>query len=196
MPLEKTLPVIQEACLAMHPDIVFLQIDPMNYIIWQRYQAHKSALHEIEDYDMRGVEDLQFPRPHSWEECVVNLITIDTLRANNTFLNIDYTKGLSTFSYPYITDEKTVDNLTPWFVQSITDYIVCDNWSPYFDINQALFTTLMGKHKVLLGDMPEILLWQILGNSLSLEDAKDVFKFVLDQISKAKFPVQMQTATI
>jgi len=38
----------------------------------------------------------------------------------------------------------------------------------------------MGKHKVILADMPEVLLRQILGNSLSLEDSKDIFKFVLD----------------
>jgi hypothetical protein len=53
----------------------------------------------------------------------------------------------------------------------------------------------MGKHKVILADMPEVLLRQILGNSLSLEDSKDIFKFVLDQISKAKFPLDMKTAT-
>lgn len=68
----------------------------------------------------------------------------------------------------------------PKFVQAITDYIICDNWSPYYEINQTLFLTLMGKHRVLLGDMPEILLRQILGNSLSLEDAKDIFKYVLE----------------
>lgn len=49
----------------------------------------------------------------------------------------------------------------------------------------------MGKHKVILGDMPEILLRQILGNSLSLEDAKDIFKYALEQIQKAKVPISM-----
>ena len=39
---------------------------------------------------------------------------------------------------------------------------------------------LMGKHKVILGDMPELLLRQIIGNSLSLEDIKDIFKYVLE----------------
>jgi hypothetical protein len=54
----------------------------------------------------------------------------------------------------------------------------------------------MGKHKVILGGMPEILLRQILGNSLSLDDMKDVFKFVLEQISKSGVAVTMETATI
>ena len=66
------------------------------------------------------------------------------------------------------------------FVETITNHIVCDNWSPYYEINQIRFKALMGKHKVILGDMPEILLRQILGNSLSLEDIKDIFKFVLE----------------
>jgi len=38
----------------------------------------------------------------------------------------------------------------------------------------------MGKHKVILGGMPELLLRQIVGNSLSLEDVKDIFKYVLE----------------
>ena len=54
----------------------------------------------------------------------------------------------------------------------------------------------MGKHKVILGDMPELLLRQILGNSLSLDDVKDIFKFVLEQIAKSQVPVTMQTATL
>lgn len=111
-------------------------------------------------------------------------------------MKLDYTKGLATYAYPDHQDEKTHDNLKPKFIQAITDYIICDNWSPYYEINQILFKALMGKHKVVLGDMPEILLRQILGNSISLDDAKDIFKFVLEQISKTSAPITMQTATI
>ena len=136
------------------------------------------------------------PKPLSWEEAVVNLITLDCLRANNTHMKIDYTKAISTFSYPDLQDRRTHDNLRDKFVETITNHIVCDNWSPYYEINQILFKALMGKHKVILGDMPEILLRQILGNSLSLEDIKDIFKFVLEQISKARVPLTMQSATI
>lgn len=131
------------------------------------------------------------PKPLSWEEAVVNLVTLDCLRANNTHMKIDYTKGISTFSYPDLQDRRTHDNLRDKFVETITNHIVCDNWSPYYEINQILFKALMGKHKVILGDMPEILLRQILGNSLSLEDIKDIFKFVLEQISKARVPLTM-----
>jgi hypothetical protein len=142
------------------------------------------------------VENFQDPRPLTWEECVVNLVTLDMLRANNSHMKIDYTKGLATFAYPDIQEKRVHDNLEPKFVEAITNHIICDNWSPYYEINQILYKALMGKHKVILGDMPEILLRQILGNSLSLEDVKDIFKFVLEQISKSKVPMSMHTATI
>ena len=51
------------------------------------------------------------PKPLSWEEAVVNLVTLDCLRANNTHMKIDYTKGISTFSYPDLQDRRTHDNL-------------------------------------------------------------------------------------
>ena len=140
------------------PDLIFLQIDPMPYMVRQRYIAHKCALNEVEEYDEQGVENLMDPKPMSWEEAVVNLITLDCLRANNTHMKIDYTKGISTFSYPDLQDRRTHDNLRDKFVETITNHIVCDNWSPYYEINQILFKALMGKHKVILGDMPEILL--------------------------------------
>ena len=158
--------------------------------------SHKCALNEVEDYDERAIEDLMEPKPATWEEAVVNLITLDMLRANNTHMKIDYTKGLSTYAYPDLQDERTRDNLHPKFIEAITNHIICDNWSPYYEVNQILFKALMGKHKVVLGDMPEVLLRQILGNSLSLDDVKDIFKFVLEQIAKSTVPVTMQTATL
>jgi hypothetical protein len=152
----------------------------MPYLTRQRYMSHKCALNGVEDYDVKAIVDFNEPYPLTWEETVVNLLTLDMIEANNTHMKIDYTKGLVSYAYPDIQDEKTHDNLTPKFIASITNNIICDNWSPFYEVNQILFKALMGKHKVVLGDMPEILLRQILGNSLSLEDLKDVFKFVLE----------------
>lgn len=45
----------------------------------------------------------------------------------------------------------------------------------------------MGKHKVILGDMPELLLRQIIGNSLTIEDVKDMFKLFLNKFLKQMF---------
>jgi len=158
--------------------------------------SHKCALHDVEDYDKKAIENLNFPYPMTWEEAVINLVVFDMLRANQIHMMLDYSKGLATYAYPDLQDKRTHDNLKDKFVQAITDYVVCDNWSPYYEINQVLYKALIGKHKVVLGDMPEVLLRQILGNSLSLDDVKDIFKFVLEQISKAKFPLTMQTASL
>ena len=44
--------------------------------------AHKCALKEIEDYDIKGVENIDPSQPHAWEECVVNLVVLDMLKNN------------------------------------------------------------------------------------------------------------------
>jgi len=40
-PVEKTIPLMQEASLAHRPEIIFLQLDPMNYLLRQRFMGHK-----------------------------------------------------------------------------------------------------------------------------------------------------------
>ena len=82
------------------PDLIFLQMEPMPYITRQRYMAHKCALNEVEDYSVKAVENLNDPKPLTWEECVVNLLTLDMLRANNTHMKLDYTKGVVSYPYP------------------------------------------------------------------------------------------------
>ena len=82
------------------PDLIFLQMEPMPYITRQRYMAHKCALNEVEDYSVKAVENPNDPKPLTWEECVVNLLTLDMLRANNTHMKLDYTKGVVSYPYP------------------------------------------------------------------------------------------------
>ena len=120
--------------------------------------SHKCALNDVEDYEVKAIEDLGAPNPLTWEEAVVNLLVLDMLRANNTHMKIDYTKGVVAYAYPDIQEQRVHDNLKDKFVEAITNHVICDNWSPYYEINQILFKALMGKHKVILGDMPEILL--------------------------------------
>lgn len=54
----------------------------------------------MEDYDKKAIENLNFPFPMTWEEAVVNLITVDMLRANQIHMKLDYTKGVCTYAYP------------------------------------------------------------------------------------------------
>jgi len=64
--------------------------------------AHKCALKEVEDYDVKGIETIDPLKPLSWEECVVNLVVLDMLKENKDHQSLDYTKGFSTYSYPYL----------------------------------------------------------------------------------------------
>ena len=74
--------IFTEAVGKTQPDLIFLQMEPMPYIVRQRFMAHKCALYDVEDYDVKGVKNLNFPGPYTWQEAVVNLVTIDMLRAN------------------------------------------------------------------------------------------------------------------
>lgn len=42
-----------------------------------------------------------------------------------------------------------------------------------------LYAGLMGKHKVMLGGMPETLYKMILGQSLSIQEMRDIFRTVI-----------------
>jgi len=118
--------VFAEAVTKTMPDLVFLQMDPMPFIVRQRYLAHKCALHEIEDYDIKGVENLNHPAPYTWQEAVVNLITIDMLRTNQTHMLLDYTKGVCTYAYPDLQSQRERDNNHDKFIEAVTDHIICD----------------------------------------------------------------------
>lgn len=165
-----------------YPDLIFLQIDPMPYVTRQRYLSHKCALNNVEGYDIKGVENLNEPKPISFEECIVDLLVLDMASANQVPSKLDYTKGFVTYNYPNLQLRSTTDNITDKLIGAITNYIVADKWSPYHEINQLLYECLMGKQKVLLGDMPEILLRRILGNTLSIKQVRDIFKLVLNKI--------------
>jgi hypothetical protein len=170
-------------------------MEPMPYITRQRFLSHKCALHEVEDYDKKAVDDLNDPKPLSWQEAIVNPLILDMSYSNQIHLNLDYTKGFMTYSSPNLQEKSVHDNLTDKLIQSITDYVICDKWSPYHEINQSLFVGVMGKHKILLGDMPELLLRQILGNTISIEEVRDIFKSVLKSIKESEGELDIKSAT-
>lgn len=165
-----------------YPDLIFVQIDPMPYITKQRYLSHKCALNGVEGYSEKGIENLNEPKPITFEECIVDLLILDMAAANQVHTKIDYTKGFVTYNYPSLQLKSTSDNLTNKLIGSITDNVIADKWSPYHEINQITYECLMGKHKLMLGDMPEILLRQILGNTLTIKQVRDIFKMVLSKI--------------
>jgi hypothetical protein len=58
--------IFTEATGKNRPDLIFLQLDPMPFIVRQRYISHKCALNKVEDYDEKAVPNLNFPAPYTW----------------------------------------------------------------------------------------------------------------------------------
>lgn len=67
--------VLERGLTRVHPDLVFLQMSPENFLVRQRFLSHKSALNDVEDFDKKAIECLNPEKPETWEELVVNLVS-------------------------------------------------------------------------------------------------------------------------
>jgi len=188
--------ILTSAMEANHPDLVFLQMNPEPWIARQRFMAHKSALKGVEDYEINGLEQMDPTVPHSWEECVVNLVVLDSLRQNKVHTELFFPDGVACYSYPFLQEPEITKSLTVPFINAITEHVVNEDFSEYNIINQALYTSLMGKHKVILGEMPELLLRRKLGNAIPIGELRDLFKFVIGKMNDLKTPITMREATL
>jgi hypothetical protein len=65
------------------------------------------------------------------------------------------------------------------FINDIGDKILDGKRTGYNFIDKVLYSALMGKQKVMLGGMPETLFKMILGNSLTINEMRDVFRTVV-----------------
>lgn len=52
-----------------------------------------------EEYNIKATYSFDNPIPLSWDECLVNLITLDSIRQNLPHEKIDLKKSLATYSY-------------------------------------------------------------------------------------------------
>ena len=89
-------------------DLIFLQIDPSEYMARQRFMSHKCAMGKVEDYRLDGVELIDPHRPITWEETVVNLFVLDMLVTNTLPNKTSYKNGLYAYSYPFLQDNENV----------------------------------------------------------------------------------------
>jgi hypothetical protein len=48
-------------------DLMFLQIDPSDYVAQQRFMSHKCAMGGVEDYRLDGIDLIDPHRPITWE---------------------------------------------------------------------------------------------------------------------------------
>ena len=117
------------------------------------------------------------------------------LKENTTFDKLQLTKSFITYSYPEVQNEKEGGiALRDQLIERISRDIVGKDFSMYNIINQALYQAIMGKHKVMLGEMPDILHRQIVASNLTLDELKDIYKFVSDQLQKLEHPFSFREA--
>lgn len=118
------------------------------------------------------------------------------LNSNTIYDDTELTAGLTTYSHPYLLDpvKGGKDNLLEPFVKTINTHVVGRDISPYNIMNQALYQCLMGKQKVLLGEIPEILYRRIIANSLSLTEMKDMYRFLMEKIEQMDEPISFKEA--
>ena len=120
---------------------------------------------------------------------------MDMIDQNKVGNHVDLMKGLSTYSYPHHRGEGNESSLIlKEMVTSINRNVLGRNVSLHLPINQILYSALMGKHKVQLGEMSEILYRRILGNSLTLEQLKDIYKFLFEKIERLDQPISFREA--
>ena len=90
-----------------------------------------------------------------------------------------YKNGLYAYSYPFLQDKDKPEvrkEITPLFVDVIGKHILGGSLDSHPLINKFLYTSLMGRHKVMLGGMPDTLYKMILGKGLSVHELRDIFR--------------------
>jgi hypothetical protein len=184
--------IIRRALFRHRPDMVFLQLSPENFMARQRFLSQKSALKGVEDFDIKALSEINPQKPLTWEECVVNPGVLDMLKENEIFDKIHLPKSFYTYSNPEVQNKEGGVMLRDELIKSISKNIIGGDYSCYKLINEALYQCVMGKHKVLLGEMPEILYRQVVAGNFELDELKDIFKFLAEQLKKLIVPMSFR----
>ena len=163
-------------------------------MVRERFASHKCALKEVEDYRQDGIIEMDPIRPMSWQETVVNLMTLDMIRENKLPDQLDYRRGFYAYSYNYVQDKDDHSALTVPLAKAIGEHILDGKRTPYALIDKVLYSGLMGGHKVMLGGIPESLYKMILGSSVSIHELRDIFRFVISKNNELTVPNSLEDA--
>lgn len=111
-------------------------------------------------------ERLRDPRPVSWEECIAEPFILELFNKKETDKN--NRESASNLK----NNEQDGNNAYSGKIveKSIYDYVIANKFSPFAEINDIVLSGVTAKQKILLGDMPEILLRQILGNTVYIQE--------------------------
>jgi hypothetical protein len=177
--------LISDLAVKYVPDVIFIQMDPMLYITRQRLVTQRITQENKLNTDIIIQNN---PYPISWEEAMVNPKILDMSYSVHL-------KSESSNSTKYDNSNLHI-GINNKVIEWVSDCVIDGKWSPYKEINNLLYLAVSMNFKVILGDMPELLLRQILGNTISIWEARDIFKSVLKQIKLSEGNLDMPTATM
>jgi hypothetical protein len=86
------------------------------------------------------------------------------------------------------------NEITPLFVNAVGEHVLGGMRSEYPLVDKFLYAGLMGRHKVMLGGMPETLYRMILGKSLTIHEFRDVFRTILTKNKELTTPFTTKQA--
>lgn len=95
----------------------------MHYVARQRYISYQLAMRDEEEYNKKATYSFDNPIPLSWEECVVNLITLDSITNNKPHDQLDLKESFGTYSYPTLQAHDIQKKLTNPLINAITEHV-------------------------------------------------------------------------
>jgi hypothetical protein len=103
------------------------------------------------------------------------------------------------YSYPFLQQKEAeqIDQtaITKTFVNEVSAQILDGKRTGYDLIEKVLYTGLMGRHKIMLGGMPETHFRMVLGGGLSVGELRDVFRLVILKNKELTIPFRLKDAT-
>jgi hypothetical protein len=111
---------------------------------------------------------------------------------------LDLKRGIASYSYPELQAKDGKVAQLPDMIKAIQKHVMGppDSHSEYKIINEALYKAVAGKHKVLLGEMPEILYRRRIATEFSLEELQDILKYLLEELKKTGDPFSLREAAV
>ena len=82
----------------------------------ERFMSHRCAMGEVEDYRLDGVNLIDPHMPVTWEETVVNLLTMDMQQKNHLPHEVKYKEGMYAYSYPSLQKKEQSTAITENFI--------------------------------------------------------------------------------
>ena len=153
---------------SLHANAIFLQLDPLLCIHKVRNLARKMVNQETDEVKITNLTECI---PRALAECTVTVQNLEILAQGDHFV-----QGKSIFNL------KSPDLMTDEILNALEEHAYRGENRWYY-LNVGLFPAIMTRKPVILGDIPEILHRYIVGNSVSVQEMRDMFAHVISVLS-------------